>query len=188
MQVAPTIVSALNQLEITTPRLHIEKLKERHREDCLRHEQDAELLKHIKDVPSEEDAKALVSSSIANWQGDEGQWLTFAIEEVSTGFYIGEVFCRYESVEFNRIEIGFRLAKNYHQQGYMTEALTAFIDTLKAITNPMKIVGYCVADNIASKKTMEKQGLEQEGLLRKYSTLNGVWHDERIFGLVLESS
>ena len=185
MQVSSSILTALNQLEINTSRLHIEKLKERHRDDCLRHEQDAELLKYIKDVPSKDDAMALVSSSIAKWQGEEGKWLTFAIEESATNRYIGEVFCRYESVDFKRIEIGFRLAKDFHQQGYMTEALTAFIDALKAITNPVKIVGYCVADNIASKKTMEKLGLEQEGVLKKYSTLNGVWHDERIFGLVV---
>ncbi len=185
MTLTTTIIDEFNQISIDTDRLSIKKLTSEYTADCLRHEQDEEMLKYIKDLPSLEEAKALVEMSAAPWSGEEGQWMTFAIIERFSGSYIGEVFCRYESIEFKRIEIGFRLAKAFHQKGIMSEALSAFLAEVTRIAAPIKFTGFCVAENTASMKTMQKQGFEQEGLLRKHSTLNGVWYDERVFGRVL---
>ncbi|QOL25334.1 GNAT family N-acetyltransferase [Thalassotalea sp. LPB0316] len=182
---ALTIVDSINNLVFQTPRLLIEKLTDKYFDNCLAHELDPVMQKYIKDVPTLDEAKKLVKSSIKPWTGEEGQWVTFALVDKVDGNYIGELFCRYESIDYQRIEIGFRLSTLYQQKGLMTEALAEFLRQLTQIAQPTKFIGYCINDNMASKKTMTKQGMIQEGILRKHSTVNGVWYDECVMGLVL---
>jgi len=59
-------------------------------------------------------------------------------------------------------EIGYHIAKNYTGNGYATEALRAFLHpVMKQLGIPM-IYGICLADNIASRRVLEKCGFTQE--------------------------
>lgn len=47
-----------------------------------------------------------------------------------------------------------------------------------------KITGLVFKNNIASRKVMEKNGLQQEGLLRSHFFKNGEWHDVYVYSVL----
>lgn len=53
-------------------------------------------------------------------------------------------------------EIGYHIAQYYTGQGYATEAVRAFIPIISQILGLSKLWGLCRADNIASRKVLEK--------------------------------
>lgn len=63
-------------------------------------------------------------------------------------------------------EIGYHIAKKYTSNGYATEAVQAFIPYMLDKLKLKSVYGICLADNIASKKVMEKCGFvfEFEGV------------------------
>ena len=93
---------------------------------------------------------------------------------------------RYESIENNTVEIGWRLGLEHHGKGYATEAAKAVLDYIINKIKPHKVVAYCVNENIASKNIMQKLGMQQEACLRQFSKLGGKWFDEAVFGLIVD--
>lgn len=63
-------------------------------------------------------------------------------------------------------EVGYHIGKEYTGRGYATEALTAFLADIMEKKKLAQVWGICVAENVASKKVMEKCGfhLEYEGM------------------------
>lgn len=68
-------------------------------------------------------------------------------------------------------QIGFILDPKYKHQGYMQEALKAFIEYL-AITHEIEILT-CVTmiNNFSAQKTIEAVGFQDDGIIRKYKKL-----------------
>jgi len=62
-------------------------------------------------------------------------------------------------------EIGYHIAKTFTGNGYATEAVNAFLPCVMRHLGITKIFGICHAENIASRKVLEKCGfiLEYEG-------------------------
>ena len=80
-----------------------------------------------------------------------------------TGQHIGHV----QAVPIsNGWEVGYHIFKPYTKNGYATEAVTAFLPYITKKLGIDKIYGICSADNISSRKVLEKCGfiLEYEGL------------------------
>ena len=55
-------------------------------------------------------------------------------------------------------EIGYHIAKAYTGNGYATEAVKAFLPEIMKKLNLKEILGICIAENIASRKVLEKTG------------------------------
>ena len=75
----------------------------------------------------------------------------------------------------NGWEIGYHIAKGYTGNGYATEAVKAFLPIIMERLSIDKIEGLCLAENIASKRVLEKSGFE---LL--YSGLGDYQGDSRL--------
>ncbi|MGL5978301.1 MAG: GNAT family N-acetyltransferase [Erysipelotrichaceae bacterium] len=69
-------------------------------------------------------------------------------------------------------ELGFMLHPDYQRQGYMQEALQAFITTLIQTIGLRRIEAMCDEHNIASKRVIEQVGFVYEGTLREYYVLD----------------
>ena len=63
-------------------------------------------------------------------------------------------------------EVGYHIGKPYVNNGYATEALSAFLAEMMEKKQLAKVQGICVSENSASKKVMEKCGfrLDYEGM------------------------
>lgn len=59
-------------------------------------------------------------------------------------------------------EVGYHIGAAYTKKGYATEAVRAFLPVIMKNIGIDKMAGICLADNIASRKVMEKCGFVKE--------------------------
>lgn len=59
-------------------------------------------------------------------------------------------------------EVGYHIAKEYTNKGYATEALKALLCDIMIKKNLDFVYGICVAENISSRKVLEKCGFKKE--------------------------
>lgn len=59
-------------------------------------------------------------------------------------------------------EVGFHIGGAYTKNGYATEAVKAFLPVIMKIIGIRQIAGICLAENIASRRVMEKCGFVPE--------------------------
>jgi len=179
------IVASLNHLDISSDRLYLKKFTIDEAEFNIAHEMDADLMRYIRDPLSLEETREKTMNCVTPWKGEEKEWVLVAIRSKSSQDYMGLVCLRYESIENDTVEIGWRLSHEYHGHGYATEAARCLLDFIKSSLKPHKVVAYCVADNTASSNIMLKLGMQQEACLLEYSKLSGQWFDEAIYGLII---
>ncbi len=181
------VIDLINHLVLETQRLTLKKFIDKDVEFNVEHEMNPEIMRYIKDPQTIEETRRITLQIAKDWIGNEGDWVLFAITLMDTGQYIGMVCFRYESIENDTVEIGWRLGLEYHGKGYATEAAHALLNFIKQKIQPHKVVAYCVAENTASSNIMTKLGMQHEATLREYSKLGGKWFDEAIYGIILNS-
>ena len=83
-------------------------------------------------------------------------------------------------------DIGFELAPEYWGRGYATEVTLAMVNFGFRELELHRISSWCIADNAASARVLEKVGLRPEGRLRENEYFKGRWWDTLLYG-ILES-
>ncbi len=68
----------------------------------------------------------------------------------------------------HRLEFGYVLARAHWGRGLMTEALTEVAQWSLSQKLLFRVASFCDVENYASARVMEKAGLVQEGLLRRW--------------------
>jgi RimJ/RimL family protein N-acetyltransferase len=178
------LVEQVTKLTITSERLIISKVSEVDFDVMVAHEQNPNIMHYIRPVEGLSATQSKVKKAIAPWQGEEKEWCMLVVKLKNTNKVIGMVCFNIESVEAQRVEIGYRFDEPYHGYGYGFEAAKALFDYLLNKVKPHKITAYCFAENSASVKILTKLGMQQEGLLRQHSKIATTWHDELIFGIL----
>ncbi len=179
------IINIINLIKLKSERLSITKSTKRDAEFNIQHEMNPEIMRYIRDPLSAEKTREKTLKCTKDWKGEEQEWALLAVRSTKNNDYIGMVCFRYESIENDTVEIGWRLGLEYHGKGYATEAASCFLDFIKSKIKPHKVTAYCVAENIASSNIMKKLGMQQEGCLREFSKLGGKWFDEAIYAILL---
>jgi RimJ/RimL family protein N-acetyltransferase len=179
------IIQSINSLNIESDRLILKKFSEADIEININHESDHEIMKYIRDPISTEEIRKKTLEVATDWSGAEQAWCMIGLRIKQSNEYIGMVCFRYESIENNTVEIGWRLHTDYHGVGYATEAAQTFLEYIRQEIKPHKVVAYCVAENTGSSNIMKKLGMQQEARLREFSKLGGKWFDEDIYGIIL---
>lgn len=88
----------------------------------------------------------------------------FGIENKESGKFIGGIDLFIEQ-KFDRAEVGYWIGKQFWNNGYCSEALTAIINFGFEQLALNKIFGMHIFENPASGKVMEKCGMKKEGEL-----------------------
>ena len=88
-----------------------------------------------------------------------------------------------ESLEFN-----YAIDGRHRDHGYMTEALNAVKEFAVDVLKVNRFCGGCEVNNLASKRVMEKCGLEFEGILRSCLRLKDGYHDMRVYSFIRKQS
>ena len=83
-------------------------------------------------------------------------------------------------------DIGYELAPEYWGRGLATEAARAMVDYGFQELGVRRISSWCIADNIASSRVLEKAGLRAEGRLRENEYFKGRWWDTLLYGMLRE--
>ncbi len=141
-------------------------------------------MRWIRDPQPIEAMRERFQAMLEPWDGDDGEWLTFAIEPIAEPRLIGIAVCRVTTAANETMEIGYRLTPEVHRRGYAVEAMSRLVNFLFGEVQVRKLVAYCVADNEPSWRLMEKLGMRREALFREYTKLDGQWRDECVYGLL----
>ena len=83
-------------------------------------------------------------------------------------------------------EIGYLLTPAYESRGVMTEATRQFCELVFETLNLRRITSKVCVPNIASWRVLEKNGFQQEGLIRQGFVKNGQIYDYKIMGRLKE--
>jgi len=118
-----------------------------------------------------EDAHDFLSSNVeATWDSVTDN-RTFAITRQSDGALIG--MCGVHPQGWDRAEIGYWLGADYWGNGYTTEAARRLIRYGFEELGLYRVQASYFAWNNASRRVMEKAGMQYEGMLRGYFVKNG---------------
>lgn len=186
-KVQAKIIAKINALDISSKRLQLTKFSQGDVAFNIAHEMNPTIMRYIRDLLSPDDTLNKTMKAVSDYSGNESDWVLFATRLKDSQEYIGMVCFRYESIENDTVEIGWRLGLEFHGKGYATEAASCLLDFIKTEIKPHKVVAYCVAENTASANIMSKLGMQQEACFREFSKLRGQWFDETVYGLILNS-
>ena len=114
-------------------------------------------------------------------KGEDGPW---GIELRETGKIIGSIHLMDLDAKHRKSEVGFVLAKAYHNQGIMTEALREVLVFALNELGLNRVEGFCAADNLASAAVMQKVGMQQEGVLRDYLFQKDAFKDFILYAIL----
>ena len=108
----------------------------------------------------------------------------FAITVLDDGRLIGNCGVRRKPANDWEADIGYELAPVYWGRGYATEAAIAIVNFGFRELKLHRISSWCIADNAASARVLERVGLHLEGRLRENEYFKGRWWDTLLYGLL----
>lgn len=104
---------------------------------------------------------------------------------VSEGRAIGGIdLTLQEDVHCRQAELGYWLNPNFWGKGIMTEAVGRICAEAFEKLPVNRIQAQVFGENAASCRVLEKCGFQREGVLRQSIFKNGIFYDERIYGLL----
>jgi RimJ/RimL family protein N-acetyltransferase len=116
--------------------------------------------------------------------GNPGEWFQIAIELQQTGVHIGDIGFRVQSSTLGQAEIGYRLARAYHGQGYGQEAVEAVLGYAFAVLGIHRITATVDTRNLPSIRLLERMGFRREGHFQESYWLYDHWTDDFLYAIL----
>jgi RimJ/RimL family protein N-acetyltransferase len=134
--------------------------------------QDKEVTKFLTWQPHENlgETKDFLRRCVNVWK--EGTAFPWAIIRKSDQQFLGMV--EIVGIDHSGVNVGYVLAKKYWGKGYMPEALKLIIDWAFQQDDIYRVWAFCDTENAASAKVLEKAGMQQEGILRRWVKLSNI--------------
>lgn len=177
-------ISALQNVKrLTSKRLVLERFSEKHISD--------QYIAWLNDPKVREGLVSARMKKISRkdleeyFQGLKPTDVQFAISIESE--HIGNIKIYDYSAQHSRLEVGYMIGKtNLSGQGIATEALSTVIDFCRNELKIHKLTSGCFSTNRGSFRVLEKNGFQQEGVLKDHFCFDGTYVDFFRFGLLLE--
>ncbi|KST66459.1 GNAT family N-acetyltransferase [Mastigocoleus testarum] len=97
---------------------------------------------------------------------------------------IGNCGIRINDIQQKEANIGYELNSQYWRNGYATEAAKTILQFGFQELQMHRIWSWCVAENTASARVLEKIGMCREGHLREKEFIKGRWYDQFIYAIL----
>lgn len=172
---------------LETKRLLLRKYKKEDMDDLYEYASDEEVTRYLtfETYKNMEDANQYIQTLLEKYRNGN-EVLPWAIEWKQNHKMIGSIGINQWDIENYYIQIGYVLNKKYWNQGIMTEALKTVIDFAFKNMNIERIELTHDVRNIGSGKVMLKNGLKQEGILRKSKYIKGEFIDCSYYSILRE--
>ncbi|MEW8956996.1 GNAT family N-acetyltransferase [Clostridium sp.] len=115
---------------------------------------------------------------------EEDKGVRWVIADRDSNNYVGDVGIFNLSKNHNRIEIGFKLNKEYWNKGIMRECIKRVLEFGFNEKRYNRIEALVDKRNIGCKKTLESNGFKLDGLLREYEYENGEYVDLEMYSIL----
>jgi RimJ/RimL family protein N-acetyltransferase len=149
--------------EIETPRLRLRPWRAEHRAPFARLNADPAVMRHFPAPLSRGESDALVERIERHWR--ERGFGHYAAERRADGAFLGSIGLAVPAFEAHFtpcVEIGWRLAREYGNQGYATEGARAVAAHAFAALGLEELDAITVPANAASRRVMEKLGMTHD--------------------------
>ncbi|GIU08271.1 MULTISPECIES: GNAT family N-acetyltransferase [unclassified Shewanella] len=171
-------------LELYTDRLRLRTVSPGDWDNFLYTHSSEELNEYVRKPQAEAVIRQKFERVLKNQEFAEGEWLLTIIEDAHTQDFIGFVGLQNSDTEMQQMQVGYMIHPKAHGQGFASESLKAIIDWACLSNKPHKFIAYCIAQNIASAKVLEKCGFVREGILKENCKIGEQWFDDYLYGLL----
>lgn len=171
-----------------TERLELRPAKAEDSQFIIDLEQDSELMLHVKEVLSDDEAEKFFQSLLQPWQAKDMEWCMLIGVDKTTQKHIGCFSLRIVSNHSLNAEIGFLISPNNQNKGYASEGAMVIKEFLFAEIGMRRVSAFCNVGNIGSWKVMEAIGMQREGLMRQEYRIHDVWHDTYVYGEIRDAA
>ena len=174
-------------MQITTERLLLREFGEDDWRAVLEYQRDPLYLRYYPwEDRSETDVRDFVAM-FRDWQFEQPRRrYQLAIVHRKNGELIGNCGIRRKPDNEWEADLGYELAPRYWGRGYATEAARAMVDFGFRVQGLQRISSWCIADNIASARVLERLGFQPEGRLRRNEFFKGRWWDTLLYALLTD--
>ncbi|HEX2171041.1 MAG TPA: GNAT family protein [Dehalococcoidia bacterium] len=133
---------------------------------------------------SEADVRAFVGMFLAQ-QAEEPRWKwQLAIVLPEQDRLIGNCGLRLDAPAARTANIGYELDPRQWGRGYATEAMRAMLRFGFEELGLHRVWAWCIAENTASARALERLGLLCEGRQREQEWFKGRWWDTLLYGIL----
>jgi RimJ/RimL family protein N-acetyltransferase len=182
-------------MELETERLILREYVADDWQAVLRYQADARYWRFYHDAGtrgSEAGARAFVQTFIA-WQREQPRTrYQLAVTLRNGGRLVGSCGLRVRRlVDHGRADagwegdIGYEIDPALWSRGYATEAARRIVAFAFAELGLHRVWSYCLAENVASARVLEKAGLRLEGRLRENEWFQERWWDSLVYGMLV---
>jgi ribosomal-protein-alanine N-acetyltransferase len=181
MQAMPTVFEPVT---LETARLRLRFMDERDTDPLFAICAIPAVMRYTPRLPMKERAEAeqMIGRIMAGYA--DGTSVQLGIERKEDGLLLGDCVLFAFNAGSRRAEIGYKLHTDHWGQGYMDEALRAFVDWAFAALELNRIEADIDPRNAASARVLERLGFTNEGLLRERWIVNGEISDTGMYGLL----
>lgn len=172
-------------MRLTTPRLVLRDFVEADWRAVWTYQNKPEYLRYYPwERRSQADVREFVGMFITQQRQAPRYKYQLAITRREDGLLIGNCGVRMDAPGAKQADIGYELDPLYWGQGYATEAAGCLVRYGFEELGVHRIWSWCIADNAASARVLEKLGLRLEGRLRHNENFKGRWWDTLMYGLL----
>ena len=128
-----------------------------------------------------DDTKNMIEQWVNSYQDDSTYYWGIYLKD---GEMIGSIGITITSEYDFKGVLGYKIGRRWWNQGYSSEAARAVIDYMFFNTDIERIDSVSSVENPASRKVMEKAGMQYEGLLKHYYKTRDGFHDCTLYGII----
>jgi RimJ/RimL family protein N-acetyltransferase len=146
--------------------------------------QDTEVTRYLTWRPHQrvQETEAFIQNCLSAWEAETRFPYNITLKESSE--VIGMIDPR---IEGPKVGIGYGAARAHWGKGYVTEATHAIIDWAFHQRSIYRVYATTDVENVASRRVLEKVGMQCEGILRKYiihPNISDVPRDSYMYAIV----
>ena len=175
----------LNAMRISTERLVLREFVPDDWRAVLAYQRDPRYLRFYPWIDRTEPEVRDFVQMFVDWQAERPRRkFQLAITLTGSEQVIGNCGIRRKPENDREADIGYELTPEHWGQGYATEAALAMVGFGFRELALHRISSWCIADNTASARVLERVGLRPEGRLRENEYFKGRWWDTLLYGLL----
>jgi RimJ/RimL family protein N-acetyltransferase len=174
-----------SNLEFDGKKVTLRKLKLSDAGELYKNVNDKEIARWTLTIPypyPEEDAIKFIRKT--HYQIKRGKGYVFGIVLKETGKVIGAIALIKVDWTHKNAEAGYWMGRSYWNRGLMTEALELLLKFSFEQLELHRVYAHVFAENVNSKRVLEKNGFHMEGKMREAICKYEIWQDLLLYGIL----